>query len=39
MDKKKGNLREVMSARALRTYVVNGRWDLIKNYSTSSRWK
>ena len=31
MDKKKGNFREAMSTRALRTYVVNGRWDLIKN--------
>ena len=39
MDKKKGNFREVMSTRALRTYAVHGRWDLINNYSTSTRWK
>ena len=31
MDKTKGNFREAMSTRALRTYAVNGRWDLIKN--------
>ena len=39
MDKKKSNFREVMSTRALRTYEVLGRWDLINNYSTRARWK
>ena len=37
MDKRKGNFREAMSTRALRTYVVNGTWDLIKNYSNEAR--
>ena len=37
MNKKKENFREAMSTRALRTYVVNGKWDLIKNYSNEAR--